>query len=106
MDLAAPWGELFIEDFHHQQSHLNYRPKLIESDFISVCQLLDLGVDLKGIKFKIEALPYNTTEQMQRVLDNVEVYDLSIDRTVELKSQVNHLTAFKWTKAFLLILTH
>ena len=95
-----PGGELFIEDFHHQQSHLNYRPKLIESDFISVCQLLDLGVDLKGIKFKIEALPYNTTEQMQRVLDNVEVYDLSIDRTVELKSQVNHLTAFKWTKAF------
>ncbi|CAL1217455.1 unnamed protein product [Candida parapsilosis] len=89
-----------VKDFHHQQSHLNYRPKLIESDFISVCQLLDSGVDLKGIKFKIEALPYNTTEQMQRVLDNVEVYDLSIDRTVELKSQVNHLTAFKWTKAF------
>ena len=68
------YGDIYtIEDFSRERLLLNYKPNLVESDVTSTCQILDLGVDLLGVKFKITVKPNNSNEQVRRVLENVDV---------------------------------
>lgn len=93
-------GTFTIEDFYYERLLLNYKPRLVVSDILSVCQILDLGVDLQGIKFKIDVEPYDTNEQIQRVISNVNLFQLGIDRTVKVNSGLRHLGVSRWSTNF------
>ncbi|KAG5418493.1 hypothetical protein I9W82_004021 [Candida metapsilosis] len=96
------YGDIYtIEDFSRERLLLNYKPNLVESDVTSTCQILDSGVDLSGVKFKITVKPNNSNEQVRRVLENVDVYELvGLDRNVEVKSSLKHLEVTRWSSEF------
>ncbi|KAI5957707.1 hypothetical protein KGF57_002973 [Candida theae] len=80
-----------IEKFFHERTRLNYRPKVVESDITTICQILDSGVDLSGIKFKVNVAGYNTDEQVQRAVLGVDIHDLNINRGVGVRPGLKHL---------------
>ncbi|KAI5967871.1 hypothetical protein CANMA_002639 [Candida margitis] len=103
IDKTTTWQHNAIypmEDLFYERSRYNYMPRLVVSDITSVCQMLDSGVDLHGLKFKIDVDASNTNVQVQRVLDNAEMFELSIDRTLEVGPNLKHLSVCNWTTEY------